>query len=65
MRYLYPGDAPVRSMVGLLPMLRCKCKCRLMIGSVVRAQMLQTKAFDFGKDAAESMRARAAFNQVV
>ena len=39
--------------------------CRLMMGSVVRAQMQQTKAFDFGKDAAESMRARATFNQVV
>lgn len=39
--------------------------CRLMIGSIERPQMQQTKAFDFGKDAAESMRARATFNQVV
>ncbi|KAL3162081.1 hypothetical protein ABBQ38_009147 [Trebouxia sp. C0009 RCD-2024] len=38
---------------------------RLMMGSIMRAQMQQTKAFDFGKDAAESMRARAAFNQIV
>lgn len=36
-----------------------------MMGSVVRAQLQQTKAFDFGKDAAQSMRARATFNQVV
>lgn len=27
--------------------------------------MQQTKAFDFGKDAAKSIRARATFNQVV
>ena len=48
-----------------LPLVVLVFPYRLMMGSVNRAQMQQTKAFDFGKDAAESMRARAAFNQVV
>ena len=39
--------------------------CRLNIGSVVRAQMQQTSQFNYGKDAAESMRARATFCQTV
>ena len=54
--YIYYSSDAVTKLVLL---------CRLMMGSVVRAQMQQTKAFDFGKDAAQSTRAHATFNQVV